>query len=118
MIEAVLADYVPTADDLDLTTQYMVNGTLLPCWLWPSTPNCIPASTTPPTSMCRSPAPSSATSPESLMRRTGRVTTWPASGELLFRSQTARARLLVERVAALAVAAGVRAAEAIDAERA
>lgn len=33
---AVLAGYVPTAEDLDDTTQYIVDGTLLPCWSWAS----------------------------------------------------------------------------------
>jgi hypothetical protein len=27
---------VPTAEDLDQTTQYIVDGTLLPCWSWAS----------------------------------------------------------------------------------
>jgi hypothetical protein len=30
----VLWTYVPTADDLDERSQYMVDGTLLPCWSW------------------------------------------------------------------------------------
>lgn len=34
MIEAVLRTVVPTADDLDPTTPYLVDGTLLPCWSW------------------------------------------------------------------------------------
>ena len=29
-----LADYVPTADELDAGTPYIVDGTLLPCWSW------------------------------------------------------------------------------------
>jgi hypothetical protein len=33
-----LADCVPTADDLDETTQYIVDGSLLPCWSWASRP--------------------------------------------------------------------------------
>ena len=28
----VLLEYVPTADDLDPGTCYLVDGTLLPCW--------------------------------------------------------------------------------------
>ena len=36
VLGAVLADYVPTAEDLDETTQYVVDGTLLPCWTWAS----------------------------------------------------------------------------------
>ena len=34
----VLAGYVPTADELDEQTQYLVDGTLLPCWSWASHP--------------------------------------------------------------------------------
>ena len=34
----VLAQYVPTADELDEQTQYLVDGTLLPCWSWASHP--------------------------------------------------------------------------------
>jgi hypothetical protein len=30
----MLIDYVPVAEDLDLRTQYIVDGTLLPCWSW------------------------------------------------------------------------------------
>lgn len=30
----VLADYVPVAEDLDPRTQYIVDGSLLPCWSW------------------------------------------------------------------------------------
>jgi DDE superfamily endonuclease len=30
----VVADGVPVADDLDPPTQYIVDGTLLPCWSW------------------------------------------------------------------------------------
>jgi len=30
----VLAPFVPTADDLDPDTQYIYDGTLLPCWSW------------------------------------------------------------------------------------
>jgi DDE superfamily endonuclease len=38
VLEAVLADYVPTAEDLNEATQYIVDGTLLPCWSWASHP--------------------------------------------------------------------------------
>jgi hypothetical protein len=31
VLGAVLADYVPTAEDLDETTRYVVDGTLFPC---------------------------------------------------------------------------------------
>jgi DDE superfamily endonuclease/Helix-turn-helix of DDE superfamily endonuclease len=34
LIPAATAEYVPTADDLDPETQYIVDGTLLPCWSW------------------------------------------------------------------------------------
>lgn len=33
-----LAGYVPTADELGEETQYIVDGTLLPCWSWASCP--------------------------------------------------------------------------------
>jgi hypothetical protein len=34
LFSTVLAEYVPTADDLDPAAQYIVDGTLLPCWSW------------------------------------------------------------------------------------
>jgi hypothetical protein len=34
----VLGRYVPTADELDARTQYIVDGSLLPCWSWASHP--------------------------------------------------------------------------------
>jgi len=34
MIGRALAGYVPVAEDLDSGTQYIVDGTLLPCWSW------------------------------------------------------------------------------------
>jgi DDE superfamily endonuclease len=34
----VLSGYVPTADELDQDSQYIVDGTLLPCWSWSSRP--------------------------------------------------------------------------------
>jgi hypothetical protein len=34
LLGRLLADYVPTAEDLDPRTQYIVDGTLLPCWSW------------------------------------------------------------------------------------
>lgn len=34
----VLAGDVPTADELDAQTPYLVDGTLLPCWSWASHP--------------------------------------------------------------------------------
>jgi hypothetical protein len=34
LLSAVLAEYSPTADELDPEAQYIVDGTLLPCWSW------------------------------------------------------------------------------------
>jgi hypothetical protein len=34
VLERVVADYVPVAEDLDSRTQYIVDGTLLPCRSW------------------------------------------------------------------------------------
>jgi hypothetical protein len=36
VLGSVVADEVPVAEDLDPRTQYIVDGTLLPCWLWHS----------------------------------------------------------------------------------
>ena len=33
-LATVLAPFVPTAEDLDPGTQYIYDGTLLPCWSW------------------------------------------------------------------------------------
>jgi hypothetical protein len=38
LLGKVLHKYVPTADELDEHTQYIVDGTLLPCWSWASHP--------------------------------------------------------------------------------
>jgi hypothetical protein len=38
LIGKVLHKYVPTADELDGRTQYIVDGTLLPYWSWHSHP--------------------------------------------------------------------------------
>jgi hypothetical protein len=38
LIAQDLADYVPTADELDPGTEYIVDGTLLPCWSWAAYP--------------------------------------------------------------------------------
>jgi hypothetical protein len=38
LVEAVLREFVPTADELDDGTQYVVDGSLLPCWSWASYP--------------------------------------------------------------------------------
>jgi Helix-turn-helix of DDE superfamily endonuclease len=34
LLSAALAEYAPTADELDQAVQYIVDGTLLPCWSW------------------------------------------------------------------------------------
>jgi DDE superfamily endonuclease len=39
LLGKLLADYVPTADDLDADVQYIVDGTQLPCWSWASRPD-------------------------------------------------------------------------------
>ena len=36
LLGKVLSDYVPTADELDERAQYIVDGTLVPCWSWAS----------------------------------------------------------------------------------
>jgi hypothetical protein len=38
LVERVLRRYVPTADELDERKQYLVDGTLLPCWSWAAHP--------------------------------------------------------------------------------
>src|SRR5882757_9767969 len=38
LISRVLKKFVPTADELDDRTQYIVDGTLLPCWSWADYP--------------------------------------------------------------------------------
>ena len=48
LIEEGLAGQAPTADELDLGTQYIVDGTLLPCWSWAAHPELSPESTRPP----------------------------------------------------------------------
>src|SRR5208282_330036 len=37
-VKTALAEFVPTADDLDPGTQYIIDGTLLPCWSWRAHP--------------------------------------------------------------------------------
>ena len=37
-LEEALSVYVPTADELDPRTQYIVDGSLLRCWSWASNP--------------------------------------------------------------------------------
>ncbi len=38
LLEKILRKYVPTADELNEKIQYIVDGTLLPCWSWASHP--------------------------------------------------------------------------------
>jgi hypothetical protein len=38
LLKTALRGFVPTADELDNQTQYIVDGTLLPCWSWASRP--------------------------------------------------------------------------------
>jgi hypothetical protein len=38
LLGKALADYVPAAGELDEKTQYIVDGSLLPCWSWASRP--------------------------------------------------------------------------------
>ncbi|MBV9013401.1 MAG: transposase family protein, partial [Pseudonocardiales bacterium] len=38
LLGKALRPFVPTADELDDKTQYVVDGTLLPCWSWASHP--------------------------------------------------------------------------------
>jgi DDE superfamily endonuclease len=38
LIRAVLADWVPTVEDIDPNTQLIIDGTLLPCWSWKNRP--------------------------------------------------------------------------------
>lgn len=38
MIETVLREFVPTADDLSDKVQYLVDGALVPCWSWAGHP--------------------------------------------------------------------------------
>jgi hypothetical protein len=39
LLVQVLVEYVPTADDLDGSRQFIVDGTLLPCWSWGARPD-------------------------------------------------------------------------------
>ena len=34
LIPEATREFAPTADDLDLDAQYILDGTLLPCWSW------------------------------------------------------------------------------------
>ena len=38
LLEKALCGFVPTAEELDASTQYVVDGTLLPCWSWAAHP--------------------------------------------------------------------------------
>jgi DDE superfamily endonuclease/Helix-turn-helix of DDE superfamily endonuclease len=38
LLKTVLEPYVPTAEEVDDQTQYVVDGTLLPCWSWADHP--------------------------------------------------------------------------------
>ena len=38
LLVKALFDYVPAADELDVGTCYIVDGTLLPCWSWRAHP--------------------------------------------------------------------------------
>jgi len=38
-VAPVLAEFVPTADELDPKRQYVADGSLLPCWSWRSDPD-------------------------------------------------------------------------------
>jgi len=38
ILAAVLADWIPTVDDLDPNAQYIIDGTLLTCWSWHNRP--------------------------------------------------------------------------------
>ena len=38
LIRKVLAPFIPTAEDLALGCQYLIDGTLLPCWSWAAHP--------------------------------------------------------------------------------
>jgi hypothetical protein len=38
-VACVLTEFVPTADEVDLTQQDVVDGSVLPCWSWRSDPD-------------------------------------------------------------------------------
>jgi hypothetical protein len=38
LLPQALRDYVPTADELEASTQYVIDGSLLPCWSWHAHP--------------------------------------------------------------------------------
>jgi hypothetical protein len=64
----VVSDWVPTAEDLDERTQYIVDGSLLPCWSWNGHRELYSGSITRPDSTFRSPATSTAGWPGSRTR--------------------------------------------------
>jgi hypothetical protein len=41
LLEKALKKYIPTADELDGKLQYIVDGTLLPCWSWALAPGAV-----------------------------------------------------------------------------
>jgi hypothetical protein len=47
LLARALARFVPVAEELVPGRQYIVDGTLLPCWSWASQPRCTPGSTRP-----------------------------------------------------------------------
>jgi hypothetical protein len=44
LVQALL-EYIPSADQLSDGSQYIIDGTLLPCWSWPHARTCTQAST-------------------------------------------------------------------------
>jgi hypothetical protein len=48
LIPEATREFIPTADDLDPEAQYILDGTLLPCWSWDGTTNCTRENTRPP----------------------------------------------------------------------
>jgi hypothetical protein len=38
LLAECMREFAPTADDLDPDAQYIVDGTLLPCWSWKDRP--------------------------------------------------------------------------------
>ena len=48
LIPEAVREFVPTADDLDPSAQYILDGTLLPCWSWTGHEELYSESTRPP----------------------------------------------------------------------
>ena len=40
LVPEATREFVPTADDLDPDAQYILDGTLLPCWSWTAARSC------------------------------------------------------------------------------